>query len=121
VADVQFINRTSLFQITMFKKFLAICKPPVYSRHDDLWKYIRWQGKGPGTCWFISNITKYKLIWALAQVSLLQGGETPDNGVRKDSSIIFQIDTTDGDKTILIYDDKLQCISYLLIWSSPVQ
>jgi len=61
MADLQFINRTSLFQITMFKKLLAICRPPVYSRHDDLWKYTRWQGKGPGTRWFISSITKYKL------------------------------------------------------------
>jgi len=121
MADLQFINRTSLLQITMFKKVLAISKPPVYSRHDDLWKYTRWQEKGPGTSWFISNITKYKLRWALAQISLWQGGETPDNGVGKDSSLVFQTDTTDGDKTTFTYDGKFQCISYLFIWSSPAQ
>jgi len=118
MADLQFINRTSLFQITMFKKHLVTCKPPVYSRHDDLWKYTRWEGKGPSTRCFISSITKNKLMWALARVSLWQGGETPDNGVRKNSSLVFQIGTTDSDKTIFTYDGKLQCISYIFIWSS---
>lgn len=59
MADLQFINKTSLFQITMFKKLLAICKPPVYSCHDNMWKYTGWQRNVPVTRWFISSITKY--------------------------------------------------------------